>query len=53
VRLGRDADARATVGMLLKLDPGFTIARYRVVVGVNAEVFGDFAQAWRQAEVPE
>lgn len=53
VRLGREADARDTVRMLLKLDPGFTIARYRVVVGVNAEVFDDFAQAWRQAEVPE
>jgi hypothetical protein len=53
VRLGRDEDARAAVRALLELDPGFTIGRYRVTVGVNPEVFSDFAEAWRQAGIPE
>lgn len=53
IRLGRDQDAKATVRTLLKLDPSFTIRRYRVVVGVNPEIFSDFAEAWRQAGVPE
>lgn len=53
VRLGRDKEARATARMMLELDPSFTIGRYRVVVGVNPELFADFAEAWRQAGVPE
>lgn len=53
VRLGRAEDAKATVRTMLKLDPGFTIRRYRVTVGVNPAVFSDFAEAWREAGVPE
>jgi TolB-like protein/Tfp pilus assembly protein PilF len=53
MRLGRGEDAKTAVRTMLELDPSFTIGRYRVVVGVNPEVFSDFAQAWRQAGVPE
>lgn len=53
VRLGRIEEARAAVRTLLNLDPTFTIGRYRVVVGVNSEVFSDFAAAWRQVGVPD
>ena len=53
VRLGRDQDAKDAVRTLLTLDPGFTIRRYRVTVGVNPEVFADFAEAWRRAGMPE
>ena len=53
VRLGRGEEARAAVAALLARDPGFSITRYRVTVGVNAEVFDDFSQAWRGAGMPE
>ncbi len=52
-RLGRADEAKAVVAALLALDPGFSIARYRVTVGVNAEVFDDFGGAWRRAGMPD
>ena len=52
-RLGRDDEAKAAVAALRALDPGFTIGRYRVTVGVNAEVFDDFSEAWRRAGMPD
>jgi TolB-like protein/tetratricopeptide (TPR) repeat protein len=53
IRSGREEGAKAAVRTMLKLDPGFTIRRYRVTVCVNPEVFSDFAEAWRKAGVPE
>jgi len=38
---------------VLKLDPSFTIRRFSVTVGVNPEVFSAFANAWREAGLPE
>ena len=53
VRLGRREEAKSAIRTMLALDPGFTVRRYRVTVGVNPEVFSDFAQAWREAGMPE
>ncbi len=53
VRVGREEDARAAVQAMLALDPGFTIGRYRITVGVNPEVFGEFETGWRRAGMPE
>ena len=53
IRLKRDEEAKAAVRTMLQLDPGFTIQRYRITVGVNPDVFADFAQTWRKAGVPE
>jgi TolB-like protein len=53
VRLGRDEEARITAQSLLKLNPSFTIGRFSVTVGVNPEVFSAFADAWREAGLPE
>lgn len=52
-RSGREEEAKAAVAVLRELDPGFTIHRYRVTVGVNPAVFEDFAEAWRRAGMPE
>jgi len=52
-RMGKLDDARQTVQRMLAIDPGFCIARFRVTVGVDRSVFEDFAQAWRDAGVPE
>ena len=43
------ANARA----YMKLDPSFTIRRFSATVGVNPEVFLAFANAWREAGLPE
>ena len=53
VGLGRIEDARNAVRKMLELDPAFTIGRYFVTVGVNPEVFYEFAESWRKAGVPE
>ena len=53
VRLERLDDARDTVRRMLGIDPGFSISRFRVTVGVDESVFDDFAQAWREAGVPD
>jgi TolB-like protein len=53
VRLGRDEEARIAAQSVLKLDPSFTIGRFSVTVGVTPEVFSAFADAWRQAGLPE
>lgn len=51
-RLDRLEDARHTVRRMLEIDPGFSISRFRVTVGVDESVFGDFAHAWRDAGIP-
>jgi tetratricopeptide (TPR) repeat protein len=51
--LGRDQEARTAAQSVLKLDPSFTIRRFSVTVGVNPEVFSAFANAWREAGLPE
>jgi len=53
VRLGRDEESRVAAQSVLKLDPTFTISRFSVIVGVNPEVFSAFADAWREAGLPE
>lgn len=53
VRLGTLDDARDTARRMLGIDPGFRISRFRVTVGVNEAVFDDFAQAWREAGIPD
>ena len=53
VRLGRDEEARIAAQSVLKLDPSFTIRRFSVIVGVNPEVFSAFADAWREAGLPQ
>jgi tetratricopeptide (TPR) repeat protein len=53
VRLGRREDAKAAARSLLRLDPTFTIQRFAVVVGVNPDIFAGFADALREAGLPE
>jgi tetratricopeptide (TPR) repeat protein len=50
---GRNQEARTAAQSVLKLDPTFTIRRFSVTVGVNPEVFSSFANAWREAGLPE
>lgn len=50
---GRNQEARTAAQSVLKLDPSFTIRRFSVTVGVNPEVFSAFANAWREAGLPE
>ncbi len=52
-RLGRLDEAKHTVARMLEIDPGFSISRFRVTVGVEESVFGDFARAWREAGIPD
>jgi TolB-like protein len=53
VRLGRVEDARTAAGSVLTLEPSFTIRRFSVIVGANPNVFAGFADAWREAGLPE
>jgi TolB-like protein len=53
VGLGRREEARAAARSMLKLDPSFSIRRFFVSVGVNPPVFSTFADAWRQAGLPD
>lgn len=53
VRLGRNEEARAAAQSLLERDPNFTIGGFSVIVGVNPEVFSEFAEAWRKAGLAE
>ena len=56
VQLGRLDDARAELGRLLALDPGFTIAEYRAIFDQSAEpadVNELFVSALRLAGLPE
>jgi TolB-like protein len=50
---GRDQEARTAAQSVLKLDPSFTIRRFSATVGVKPEVFLAFANAWREAGLPE
>lgn len=53
VRSGRVEEAKRAAQQLLTLDPGFTVRRFFVTVGVAPEVFSAFADAWREAGLPE
>jgi TolB-like protein/Tfp pilus assembly protein PilF len=50
---GRDQEARTAAQSVLKLDPSFTIRRFSATVEVKPEVFLAFANAWREAGLPE
>jgi tetratricopeptide (TPR) repeat protein len=53
VRLRRLDEARVAAQHAIALDPTFTMPRWSVTVGVAAEVFGPFAEAWREIEGPD
>ncbi len=53
VRLERAEEAKRAAHQVLLLDPGFTIQRFSVTAGVTPEVFRQFAEAWREAGLPE
>jgi TolB-like protein/tetratricopeptide (TPR) repeat protein len=53
VRLGRLKEATDAAATVLRLDPSFTIGRFSAIVGVNPSGFSAFADAWRQAGLPE
>ena len=53
VRLGRLAEANDAAQQLQALDPGFTIRRFAMTVGVVPAVFNSFAEAWRAAGLPD
>ena len=38
---------------MLEIDPSFCTSRFRVTVGVEDSVFDEFAQAWREAGIPD
>jgi TolB-like protein/class 3 adenylate cyclase/Tfp pilus assembly protein PilF len=53
VRLGRGEEARAAARQVLALQPGFTVHGFAVIVGHEPAVFAPFAEAWRDAGLPE
>jgi TolB-like protein/tetratricopeptide (TPR) repeat protein len=52
-RLGRDDEARAAAQQARVLDSSFTIRRFSVTVGLVSTVFAAFADAWREAGLPD
>lgn len=53
IRLGREQEAKTAARQLLSIDPEFSIRRFSVTVNIEPSVFNPFAEAWRQAELPE
>jgi TolB-like protein/class 3 adenylate cyclase len=53
VRLGRNVEARAVGMQVLALDRAFSIGRFAVTVGLSSRVFDAFANAWREAGLPD
>jgi TolB-like protein/Tfp pilus assembly protein PilF len=52
-RLGRDEEARIAARRARSLDPSFTIQRFSMAVGLVPAVFSTFAEAWRDAGLPD
>jgi hypothetical protein len=46
-------EARAIGAQVLALDRAFSIGRFAVTVGLSSRVFDPFANAWRQAGLPD
>ena len=53
VRLGRAEEAKVAAEQVLALEPTFTVSGFSVTVGQEPAVFAAFAEAWRQAGLPE
>jgi TolB-like protein/Flp pilus assembly protein TadD len=53
LRLGHICDAKAEARRVLELEPTFSIQKRRVADGFVADVFRPFAEAWREAGLPE
>ena len=51
-RLNRAAEAAAQAKQLLALDPGFSIEKFAITVGIEPTVFSPMAEAWRTAGLP-
>ena len=52
-RLDHMEEARSAARQVLELQPNFTIQGFSISVGLAPEVYAPFAQAWRQAGLPE
>jgi hypothetical protein len=46
-------EARAIGAQVLALDRAFSIGRFAVTVGLSSRVFDAFANAWREAGLPD
>ena len=53
MRLGGVKEAKASARRVLTLQPSFTVRGFRMTVGLSPPVFADFAEAWREAGIPE
>jgi adenylate cyclase len=53
VRLGHTSEANAAAQRVLTLDPRFTIGGFSVTVGLAPVVYARFADAWREAGLPD
>jgi tetratricopeptide (TPR) repeat protein len=53
VRLGRGEEAKAVAQRVLALQPTFTVRGVSAIVGHEPAVFSAFAEAWREAGLPE
>ena len=53
VRLGRGEEAKAAAQQVLALQPTFTVRGVSAIVGHEPAVFSAFAEAWREAGLPE
>ena len=51
-RLGRNEAAQAEAKQVLALDPGFSVERFAITVGIEPRVFSPMADAWRTAGLP-
>lgn len=51
-RLGRNEAAQAEAAQVLVLDPGFSVEKFAITVGIEPRVFSPMADAWRAAGLP-
>ena len=52
MRLGRRDEAQAEATQVLALDPGFSVGKFAITVGLEPRVFSPMAEAWRAAGLP-
>jgi len=53
IRLGRTEEAKTIAQTVLECDPSFTIRGTSIYAELEPAVFGPFAEAWREAGLPE
>lgn len=51
-RLGRSEAVQAEAKQVLALDPGFSVEKFAITVGIEPRVFSPMADAWRIAGLP-